>query len=168
MLNGYLEGLTHVATEHGGLIDNYLGDGMKVDFGVPVPRTTEAEIQADARQAVRCALAMGAKMTELQTRMGDPNRPPMRIRMGIATGPVIAGTLGTTTRMKYTTLGDTVNVASRLENMGRDLAPSLGPHRILISEDTARFLNQEFQFQRVGETPVTGRTRTVKVYSVTA
>jgi class 3 adenylate cyclase len=168
VLNGYLEGLTQVATEHGGLIDNYIGDGMKIDFGVPVPRTTEAEIQEDARQAVRCALAMREKMEELQGSLGTPNCPPLHIRMGMATGPVVAGTLGTTTRMKYTTLGDTVNVASRLENLGRDRKLTMDPHPILISEETAKCLDQEFQFQKVGEIAIKGRVGTPNVYSVSA
>ena len=110
---------------------------------------------------------MRVKMEELQSRLGGPDCPPLHIRMGMATGPVIAGTLGTTTRMKYTTLGDTVNVASRLENMGRDRTLALGPHPILISEETARCLHQEFHIRSVGDISVKGRARKVTVYAVT-
>ncbi len=130
--------MTRIAEDHGGIVDDFAGDGIKVNFGVPIARTCDAEIDKDARQAVQCALAMGAALSSLNAQWRDQDYPTERLRIGIMTGPVIAGSVGSAQRMSYTTVGDTVNIAARLESFDKarfkgDLASE---YRILIGEST--------------------------------
>jgi class 3 adenylate cyclase len=166
-LNTYMELVARMVMEHGGVVDDYFGDGVKVNFGVPVPRTTEAEIRADATNAVNCALALEQEMRRLNAHMKERNLPTLRMRVGIYTGPVVAGSLGSADRMKYTTLGDTVNTASRLESFDKELyLPHLedSPCRILIGESTLLNLNGEFETQRVGELTLKGKQEKIAAY----
>ena len=118
------------------VIDNYIGDSIKADFGVPLPRTAVA--------AVDCALAMEKELKRPNTIWQRQNFPTVEMRIGIFTGPVVAGSLGSAQRLQYTTVGDTVKIASRLESFDKDLVdPDLAdsPCRILIGETTLRYLN---------------------------
>jgi len=168
-LNTYMETISKCVMAHGGVVDDYFGDGMKADFGAPLPRSTEAEIRQDAISAVKCALAMEREMFRLNTVMLERNLPPLLMRVGIYTGPVVAGSLGGTERLKYTTLGDTVNIASRLESFDKELAvPNVAssPCRILIGESTMRYLDSQFHIQRVGETTLKGKEEKITIYRV--
>src|SRR5262249_44095837 len=141
-LNTYMDMVTTTVMEHGGVVDDFFGDGVKINFGVPVPRTTEDGIAQDAVNAVTCALAMEAKMIALNATMAAQGYEPLRMRIGIYTGPVVAGSLGSADRMKYTTLGDTVNTAARLESFNKELnLPQLEFRacRILIGDSTRRY-----------------------------
>jgi class 3 adenylate cyclase len=160
LLNTYMDTIAKCVMDHGGVVDDYFGDGMKANFGVPLPRTTEAEIRQDAVNAVDSALAMEREMIRLNARMKEQGLPPLKMRVGIYTGPVVAGSLGSTERMKYTTVGDTVNTASRLESFDKDLVlPHLetSPCRILIGESTLRCLGDQFITQKVGELSLKGK-----------
>jgi adenylate cyclase len=142
---------------------------MKANFGVPIPRTTEAEIRQDAVNAVNSALAMEREMIRLNARMQAQGLPMLKMRVGIYTGPVVAGSLGSTERMKYTTVGDTVNTASRLESFDKDLVlPHLetSPCRIIIGDSTLRFLGDQFQTQRVGELSLKGKEEKITAHCV--
>ncbi len=133
-LNTYLEMMTTTVMEHDGVVDDFFGDGIKINFGVPIPRNSEEEIAGDASNAVSCALAMERKMIKLNSMMVAQGYHPLRMRIGIYTGSVVAGSLGSADRMKYTTLGDTVNTAARLESFSKELdLPQLAdrPCRIL-------------------------------------
>ena len=130
-LNTYMDAIARTVMDHGGVVDDYFGDGVKVNFGVPVPRTSEEEIRQDALHAVRCALALEREMARINENMKARGLPNLRMRVGIYTGPVVAGTLGSAERMKYTTLGDTVNTAARLESYDKDLfLPHFGNSRV--------------------------------------
>ena len=96
------------------VIDNYIGDSIKADFGVPLPRTAVA--------AVDCALAMERELKHLNTVWQQQDLPTVEMRIGIFTGPVVAGSLGSAQRLQYTTVGDTVKIASKLESFDKDLA----------------------------------------------
>ena len=147
-LNTYHEAMAQLVMKHGGIVDEYAGDGLKADFGVPVPRTTEAEISQDAVNAVNCALAMKREIKRLNTLWHERNLPTVNMRVGIFTGPVVAGSLGSTQRLKYTTIGDTVNIASRLERLAKDLAGydfKNSPCRILIGESNLRYLGNQLK-----------------------
>ena len=168
-LNTYMEAIARTVMEHGGVVDDYFGDGVKVNFGVPVPRTTEAEISQDAVNAVNCALALEEEMRRLNARMNEKNLPTLRMRVGIFTGPVVAGSLGSADRLKYTTLGDTVNTASRLESFDKELElPHLAtsPCRILLGESTLPHLGSRFITQRVGEMALKGKESKITAYCV--
>ncbi len=168
-LNTYMDAIAKTAMEHGGVVDDYFGDGVKVNFGVPVPRTSEAQIRQDAVNGVICALALEQQMRRLNATMKAENLPNLRMRVGIYTGPVVAGSLGSADRLKYTTLGDTVNTAARLESFEKDLfLPHLKdtPCRILIGERTLSYLDNQFRVQEVGELALKGKADKVKVYCV--
>ncbi|HEU4345453.1 MAG TPA: adenylate/guanylate cyclase domain-containing protein [Candidatus Binatia bacterium] len=168
-LNVYMEAMAQLVMEHGGVVDNYIGDSIKADFGVPLPRTGEAEISRDAVSAVNCALAMERELKRLNAVWQQQNLPTVEMRVGIFTGPVVAGSLGSAQRLKYTTVGDTVNIASRLESfdkdlVDRDLADS--PCRILIGETTLQYLDHQFLTKRVGEANLKGKDEKVTIYRV--
>jgi len=166
-LNTYHEAMSQLVMKHGGIVDEYAGDGLKADFGVPVPRTTEAEISQDAVNAVNCALAMKREINRLNTIWHERNLPTVNMRVGIFTGPVVAGSLGSTQRLKYTTIGDTVNIASRLEGLSKDLVGydfKNSPCRILIGESTLQYLGNQFRTKRVGEVSLKGRTEKIDAH----
>jgi adenylate cyclase len=164
-LNTYMESMAQLVMRYSGVIDDYAGDGIKANFGVPIPRVSEAEIRNDAINAVECALAMEKEIYRLNTYWRERNLPAVGMRIGIFTGPVVAGLLGSSQRMKYTTVGDTVNIAARLENYDRDLAKET-LCRILIGELTLDCLDGRFETQRIGETILKGKTKTVPIYRV--
>jgi adenylate cyclase len=168
-LNTYAETMSQLIIEHGGVIDNYVGDGLMADFGVPLARTTEAEIGQDAKNAVRCALAMERELNRLNVLWQEQHLPTVAMRIGIFTGPVVAGSLGSAQRLKYTIIGDTVNIASRLESFDKDLVdqdPPYSPCRILIGEATLQYLDQQFKTQRIGEVSLKGKEQKITVYRV--
>jgi len=169
-LNTYMETMAQLVIEYGGVIDDYAGDGLKADFGVPLARTTESEIRRDAVNAVNCALAMEKEMNRLNVLWQEQHLPTMGgMRIGIFTGPVVAGSLGSAQRLKYTTVGDTVNIASRLESFDTDLADqnlTHSPCRILIGEATLQYLDHQFKTQRVGEVSLKRKEQKITVYRV--
>ncbi|MDR4498990.1 MAG: adenylate/guanylate cyclase domain-containing protein [Candidatus Scalindua sp.] len=168
-LNTYMETMAQLVVEHGGVIDDYAGDGLKANFGVPLPRNSETEISQDAVNAVNCALAMELKMNQLNTRWQEQNLPTTGMRIGIFTGSIVAGSLGSAQRLKYTTIGDTANIASRLESLDNntlDMSPPETGCRILIGEATLRYLNHQFVTLKVGETTLKGRSEKIGVYRI--
>ena len=168
-LNVYMEAMAQTVMNHGGVVDNYIGDAIKADFGVPLPRTADAEISRDAVAAVNCALAMEKELKQLNAVWQQQKLPTVEMRIGIFTGPVVGGSLGSAQRLKYTTVGDTVNIASRLESFDKDLVdPELAdsPCRILIGETTLNYLDHQFQTKRVGEANLKGKDEKVTIYRV--
>ena len=168
-LNDYMEIMAQLVMDYGGVVDDYAGDSIKANFGVPIPRASEDEIARDAVNAVECALAMEKGLLQLNTRLQEQHLPPVSTRIGIFTGPVVAGSLGAKQRLKYTTIGDTVNTASRLESFQKDLSdPYLAKSscRILIGEPTFNYLGDQFKAQRLGEISVKGKEKKLVVYRV--
>jgi len=164
-LNTYMEAMADLVMAHGGVVDDYAGDGIKANFGVPLPRRTEAEIREDAIQAVTCALAMGRKMVQLNEFWQENGLPTGGARIGIFSGPVVAGAVGSSQRLKYTTVGDTVNIAARLESYNKEFA-SQECWRILIGESTRQYLDDCFVVQFVGEENLRGKNQKIAIYQV--
>jgi adenylate cyclase len=170
-VNAYLDTMTQVIMRHNGVIDDYAGDSIKANFGVPLKRATNEEVSQDANNAVVCALAMEQEMHRMNERHAKDGLPTVGMRIGIHTGPVLAGCVGSAERMKYTTVGDTVNAAARLESLDRDVVaetPGRRPCRILISEATAQLLNGRFQLERLGEVSVKGKAGAIVSFRVTS
>lgn len=168
-LNGYMETITELVIAHGGIVDDYAGDGLKADFGVPLARTSEAEIRQDAVHAVRCALAIEREIRCLNQRYVEQQLPTARMRIGICTGPVVAGSLGSAQRSKFTTLGDPVNIAARLESAAKELVIpgcTTSPCCILVSEATTQYLDKIFRTRRVGMIHLKGIEQKITVYRV--
>jgi adenylate cyclase len=174
-LNSYMEAMAGLVMRHGGVVDKFIGDAVMAVFGVPVARTTEAEIAADARAAAACALAMRDELVRFNTHWASRRLPPIGIRIGIFTGELVSGSLGSSDRMEYTVIGDTVNTASRLESFklasGESPPEALaeekdGACRILVGDATARLLGPGFQLAPVGEVRLKGKEHPVKVFSL--
>ena len=169
-LNEYMEAMAQVIERRGGVINKYIGDSIMVTFGVPVARKTEAEVSADAADAVYCALEMGEELRRLNSVWEKRNFYTVHMRVGIFTGPLVAGCLGSEQRMEYTVIGDTVNVASRLESFRKDdtaLSAGDSPCRVLIGESTLNHIGSRFKTEKIGEVPLKGKEEKVGVYMVT-
>lgn len=164
-LNTYMESMAQLVMRHSGVIDDYAGDGIKANFGVPLPRANETEIARDATNAVNCALAMEKEMNRLNALWEEKQLPAVGMRIGIFTGPAVAGPLGSSQRLKYTTVGDTVNVAARLESYDKNLARE-EPCRILIGESTLGYLGSNFKAHRIGEVSLKGKDEKITIYHI--
>ncbi|MDH5711141.1 MAG: adenylate/guanylate cyclase domain-containing protein [Gammaproteobacteria bacterium] len=167
-LNNYMETMTGLVIKHGGVVDDYYGDAIKVNFGVPVPRTSAKEIQQDAINAIRCALAMRREMEQLNASYAEDNIPPIKMRMGLATGSVVAGCLGSAERMKYTTIGDVINTAARLESYGKEIPEEfIDPYcQIMVAASTVEQLPDDFNFEAVGTLQLKGKSQGVDVFAL--
>jgi adenylate cyclase len=166
-LNEYMETMAGLVMDYGGVVDDYYGDAIKANFGVPLPRSTSAEIDQDARRAVDCGLAMADALDRLNAERATKGIPPVRMRMGIATGSVVAGCLGSEKRMKYTTIGDVVNTAARLESYGKSIETPDGRPidcKILIAGETIARLGDAYAVESVGELSLKGKEKGVTAY----
>jgi CHASE2 domain-containing sensor protein/class 3 adenylate cyclase len=165
-LNEYLEEMTQVICEYHGIVNKFTGDGLLAVFGVPMPRHSEAEIAQDACNAVACALAMGDRLQQLNGKWQAHGFKPLQMRIGIFTGPIVAGSLGGKRRMEYGVIGDSVNIASRLESCAKER--QVGICRILIAEETLNYIDDKFQVEPWGQMELRGRQQLVQVYRVVA
>src|SRR5512132_3290427 len=155
LLNDYYTLMMDAINGEGGIVNQMVGDGLMAIFGAPLPRE-------DHRQA---AVLAARQMIELiglfNEEQAARDRVQIRIGIGIASGPVIAGYTGTLHRATYTCVGDTVNVAARLESHTKVL-----DRFILIDENTRLGLDEGIAVEAQGELAVKGKTRPVKVYAV--
>jgi len=163
-LNEYLSAMAEEVQAHQGVINKFTGDGMLAVFGVPIPRTTPAEIAEDARLAVSCALAISSRLPQMNQNWRDRGLPSAKMRVGIFTGPVMVGSLGGTTRLEYGVIGDSVNIASRLESCEKDRQEDTC--RILIAEETLLHLADKFEVESWGALLLKGREQKVNVYRI--
>jgi adenylate cyclase len=169
-LNEYMESMTRIVIENGGVVSKYIGDSVMGVFGIPFARTGEEAIQRDAVNAVNCALQMESEIERLNDLWAARDMPTTRMRIGIFTGPLIAGSLGSDQRMEYTVIGDTVNVSSRLESYEGDRFGTGATDRscrILIGEETLKRLDGRFRTQNIGELYLKGKDKKITVYTVT-
>ncbi|HEY6034264.1 MAG TPA: adenylate/guanylate cyclase domain-containing protein, partial [Kofleriaceae bacterium] len=155
ILNEYFTDMVDCVMGEGGVVDKYIGDNIMAVFGAPVSRPD------DAMRAVRAALAMRAALAKLNTRFADRGIEPLRFGIGLHTGEVVAGNIGSVKRMEYTVIGDAVNVASRLESKTKELATDL-----LISDATRERLDASVDVEAIGEVTVKGRAQAVKIFKV--
>jgi len=163
-LNDYMNSMSQIVLDRGGVVDKFIGDAIMAVFGVPIPSTTEEEIGRDAIAAVSCAVEMAAELRSLNQQWRSRGLPTAAMRVGIATGVVVAGSLGSQKRLNYTTIGDSVNVAARLESYDKSIDG--GICRVLIGEETHRYLQGQFPTQFVDVAHLRGKTKSVKVYQV--
>jgi len=169
-LNEYMNATTRAVIDNGGVVHKYFGDSVMAVFGVPLIRTTEHEIKQDAINAVRCALAMEKALLCLNKQWSEKGMQMGSMRVGICTGPLMAGSLGSADRMEYAVVGDTVNTASRLESFDKHLADGESENtycRILIGETTYRLLDDQFHTKLVGILPLKGKAEKVTIYRIT-
>ncbi len=133
MLNEFFGIMTERVHACGGFVDKFIGDAVLAVFGLFDPDDPPHRA-AGAAAALRCADGMRAELARLNATRGGPARTPLALKIGVHTGPVVAGTIGAADRHEYTVIGDTVNVAARLEQLcrqhGRDLLVSETTHRL--------------------------------------
>ncbi len=153
MLNEYFTRVTEVIFEHGGTLDKYLGDGLMALFGAPVSKGN------DAVNAVRAALGIQQLMAELNQEGTTRGWPDLRVGIGVTTGVVTAGNIGSPKRIDYTVVGDAVNVSARL-------CANAQPGQILVSEATVAEVNGVFQLKPLEPLQLKGKSRPLPVFSV--
>ncbi len=167
-LNQYMEEMSRCVIDNGGIINKYIGDAIMAVFGAPIKRETEAARINDARRAVRCAIQFNQRLRGLNQLWQEQGLPTITMRAGIHTGPLVAGSVGGSSRMEYTVLGDTVNTASRLESYDKNNVRETleQPCRILIGETTYNYVQNLFETQMVGECQLKGKNKFLKIYQV--
>lgn len=163
-LNEYLTAMATEIQAHHGIINKFTGDGLLAVFGVPLARQYPQEIGRDAQAAVACALAMGKRLEELNQRCQSRQLNPLKMRVGIFTGPVVVGSLGGRDRLEYGVIGDSVNVASRLESCEKERHSRTC--RILIGHETLTYLQDQFVVENWGKLLLKGRSQPIEVYQV--
>lgn len=163
-LNQYLGLMTDIVLNHHGIVSKFTGDGLMAVFGVPVPRIHLKDIAKDAENAVNCALEMGQCLSELNQKWQQEKLPEVRMRIGIYTGVVTVGSLGGKNRLEYGVIGDSVNIASRLESCEKDR--HVGDCRILTTKETLIYLPKKYTVESWGELTLKGREKRVEVYQI--
>jgi len=153
ILNEYFTRVTDVIFDHGGTLDKYMGDAVLALFGAPISKRN------DAANAVNSAIQIQRLLVELNRDAAARQWPELRVGIGINTGSVIAGNIGSPRRLDYTVVGDAVNTASRLMSNAEG-------GQILISKSTASAIGEGFDQTRLPALKVKGRSEPVQVFSV--
>ncbi|MBY0248022.1 MAG: PilZ domain-containing protein [Nitrospiraceae bacterium] len=165
----YLDTMARLVVDHRGVVEQCFGDALKANFGVPFPRAHSDEIQADAYQAVACAVAMGEALQVLNRRWQDRGFPPIDMRIGLSTGEVAALCVGRGSLLKFTTRGEAVRCAGQLSRHPHepdDPALGLGSCRILAVATTAAYLSERFWLHQIEAGTVADRSQSMVVYRV--
>ena len=155
LLNEYFTEMVSIVMDEGGVVDKYIGDAIMVVFGAPVSKPS------DAVNAVRAAVRMRGALRLLNERLAARGLAPLRTGIGMHTGDVVAGNIGSERRMEYTVIGDAVNLASRLESSTKELGVS-----VLMSQDTYEATKSAVESRQVREITVKGRNQPVMTYEV--
>lgn len=166
-LDRYIDTMAGLIMAHDGVLLRFIGDGILAVFGAPIPRRDEAGVAADANNAVRCALAMEQAMAGLNDGWEAAGLPVGGLRVGLHTGPMVAGSLGTGARMEFCLLGDTPNVGARLEQLGKEYAEASARYcTIVVGEATWSRLGGAFPGLRIGDVLLRGRHTTMAAYRI--
>jgi adenylate cyclase len=152
LLNEYFSYMTDVIVAEGGMVDKFMGDGLMALFGLPTAHGDDAD------RAIAAARKMQRALTLLRERQAGP---PLRIGIGVCTGPVIAGQIGSPARLNYTAIGEAVNLASRLET-----ATKLYGSQILISGETRSRLRRPVPARQIDLVTVAGMDTQTEVHEV--
>ena len=142
----------------GGTLDKYIGDSVMAFWGAPDDQPDHAE------RACRAALAIDAALARDNRARAQQSLPPVRIRIGVHSGPAIVGNIGAPGRVNYTLIGDTVNLANRLEAFGKEVAAEAHPAVILLSEATRAQLGPAWRVEDLGAHQMRGRAGEIGVF----
>jgi adenylate cyclase len=158
-LNNYFTAMDEVIRQEGGFLNKFIGDGLMILFGVPL---TEG-LEKDAWSAVRCGIRMLQRVDKLnRENQDDPNFLPIKIGVGIHTGGLTCGSVGSQERLEYSVIGETVNLASRLESLTKDFHVPLIMSGATYDAVRAHAPNA----RNLGVTPVRGFDCPIQVYTV--
>jgi adenylate cyclase len=153
LLNEYFSEMTDLVFDTGGTLDKYLGDGIMALYGAPIPKPD------DARRATKTAMEMQRALATLNRKWEKRGQPPLHMGVGVNTGPVTAGYIGSDRRLDYTVIGDAVNLASRL-------CSNAAGGQILVSESTYRLLSDKIPAQRLPPIRVKGKEEPAEIYAI--
>jgi len=155
LLNEFLRAMVEVVEgEHGGMINKFLGDGFMALFGIGSDSRNHAD------KALAAARSIQRTMERLNAQRAARGEDPIQIGIGINTGPAIVGSIGSPERMEFTVIGNTVNVASRIEALNKTLGTSL-----LLSKETRDALRQLPTLRALPQQPVKGVEQLVEVFT---
>lgn len=157
LLSEYRDRIARPVAQFGGSIDKFIGDGVMIVFGIPKPASN------DARNALNCAVAITRTIEAWSRDRARMGRAPIHAGVGVHFGPVVAGVLGNRDRLEFTVIGDTVNVANRIEEHSATCGLS-----IVVSEDVLTAADElpSDVWRILGDLPVRGRRRSVRVYGL--
>jgi adenylate cyclase len=154
-LNEYLTAMTDLILEEGGAIDKYEGDAIIAMFGAPLAQADHAD------RALRAAIRCQERLAELRAQWQRQGKPVLSMRIGLNSGIAVVGNMGSTRRFDYTMMGDTVNLASRLEGANKIYGTD-----VLIGEETARLLEGKgFLLREVDRVRVKGKANPIRIFS---
>jgi adenylate cyclase len=154
-LNEYFSRMVEIVFHHQGTVDKFVGDMVMALFGAPVDDPNHAE------HAVAAAIDMVRELSELNSRWAARGIPQLDIGIGINSGDMIAGNIGSSSIMSYTVIGDNVNLGSRLESLNKDYGS-----RIIISDASRTRLTGSYDIRPLGDVVVKGKTKPVAIYEV--
>jgi adenylate cyclase len=154
LLNEYFTAMTAIVMGHGGTLDKYIGDAMMVVW--------DGEPHEGARRAALSALEMHHALAELQAKWLAEGKLPMKIRIGISSGRVIVGQIGSPIRQDRTVIGDAVNTANRLESLNKEFHTD-----VIISQPTYDLIREEAQVRFLGIVAIKGRLEPLGIYALT-
>jgi len=156
MMDKVYEILIHKVHDYEGTVNELTGDGIMALFGAPIA------LEDASQRAIRSALAIHREMTKFSDQLkSESGKPSIKMRIGIHTGPVVVGTLGNDLRVEFKAVGDTVNLASRMESLAE-------PGTTYVTEETFKLTEGLFRFESLGPIAVKGKEEPVKVYQVIA
>ena len=155
IMDEVFETLIHKVNEFGGTVNKMTGDGVMALFGAPIA------LEDAPQRAIRSALAIQREIARFSDRTKAETGAPLRMRIGIHTGPVVVGSLGNDLRVEFTAVGDTVNLASRMEGLAE-------PGTVYVTEETFKLTEGLFRFEALGEREVKGKEAPVRAYRVIA
>jgi adenylate cyclase len=154
VMNLYLNAMTRIVMAQGGTVDKFIGDAVMAFWGAPL------EDPEHGVHAVRAALAMQAALASLQPRLDEMGAGKLAMRIGLHSGPAIVGNMGSDLRFDYTALGDTVNLAARLEGVNKAYGTT-----ILLSAETAKRLAGSIGLRRVDRVRVKGKALPMDIFT---
>lgn len=166
-MNEYMGPIAAHVEERGGMINRFMGDAIMGVFGAPITHADADALDRDAADAVECALAMERTLIALNEGWARRGLPTTEMRVGIHTGAVVAGSLGTAERLEYSVFGDSVNIAARLESAGKEATGPDMPHSpctILIGESTFQRLHGRYRTIPLGPMHLKGKVEKIIVH----
>lgn len=155
LLNRYFSTMVDIIFKNGGTLDKFLGDGLMALFGVPYP------IEKPEERAVRTALEMLEALQGINRELEAKGMLRLDIGVGINTGPVVAGNIGSSQRHEYTVIGDTVNLAARLEALNKETRT-----QVLVSASTHSAIHESFRTRKLGPLRIRGKPEPLEVFAV--
>ncbi len=155
ILNWYFTEMSDEILKNGGVLDKYIGDAIMAFWGAPIDDPEQADY------AIKASIGMLEKLSDFNRRLKDQWNVEINIGIGLYTGPAVVGNIGSNQRFDYTIIGDTVNVASRLEGLNKEFKT-----RIVIGESTKNKASGKYKFLPLGQVAVKGRQEPLNIYTI--